>query len=157
MTLLWLHVTRSTQPHLIVPDLAKGSFGGSGEYNYNQSQKLLRLTMFSWKSPKQMLDLLEDTQNSSSPWLNVVPRLEKLCQAVVVRNDQTNLQPILNKGKSVQVYFWDRFSPKLKKCWKEFYKDWFTNCAFTECVTIGYHMRYHVCYHTFMEIWLHFY
>ena len=46
-----------------------------------------------------MLDLLKDTQNSPFPlWLNVVPSLEKLCQAVVVRNDQANLQPTLNKG-----------------------------------------------------------
>ena len=35
---------------------------------------------------------------SPPPLLKVVPSLEKLCQAVVARNDQTNLQPILNKG-----------------------------------------------------------
>ena len=33
----------------------------------NQSQKLLILTIVSRKSPKQMLALLKDTQNSPSP------------------------------------------------------------------------------------------
>ena len=32
------------------------------------------------------------------PWFNVVPSLEKLQQAVVVRNEQANLQLTLNKG-----------------------------------------------------------
>ena len=32
----------------------------------NQSEELLRLTIFLWKSPKKMLDLLKDTQNSHS-------------------------------------------------------------------------------------------
>ena len=45
-----------------------------------------------------MLGLLKDTQNFLSPWFNVVPSLEKLYQTVVVRNDQANLQPTLNKG-----------------------------------------------------------
>ena len=45
-----------------------------------------------------MLELLKDTQNSPSSWFNVVPSLEKLCQAVVARNDKANLQPTLNKG-----------------------------------------------------------
>ena len=33
----------------------------------NQSQKLLRLAIFSWRSPKKMLDLLKDTHNSTPP------------------------------------------------------------------------------------------
>ena len=70
----------------------------SGRWTYNQSQKLLRLTIFSWKSPKKMLDLLKDAQKCLSPWFNVVPRLEKLCQAVVAKNNQEKLQPTLNKG-----------------------------------------------------------
>ena len=61
-----------------------------------------------------MLDLLKDTQIFLSLWFNVVPGLEKLCQAVleklcqavleklcqavVARNDQANLKPTLNKG-----------------------------------------------------------
>ena len=36
-----------------------------------------------------MKDLLKDTPTS---WFNVAPILEKLCHAVVVRNEQTNLQ-----------------------------------------------------------------
>ena len=44
-----------------------------------------------------MLGLLKDTQNSPSPWFNVVPSLEKLRQAMVARNGQANLQPALNK------------------------------------------------------------
>ena len=63
----------------------------------NQSQKLLRLTIFSWKSPNKVLDLLKGTQNFPSPWFNVVPSLGKLCQALLARNDQANLQPTLNK------------------------------------------------------------
>ena len=34
----------------------------------------------------------------SPPWFNTVPSLEKLCQAVVARNEQGNVQPTLNKG-----------------------------------------------------------
>ena len=45
-----------------------------------------------------MLDLLKDIQISLSPWFNIVPSLEKLCQAVVAMNDQGNLQPTLNQG-----------------------------------------------------------
>ena len=45
-----------------------------------------------------MFNLLKDTQNSPSPWFNVVPSLKKLCQTVVARYDQANLQPALNKG-----------------------------------------------------------
>ena len=45
-----------------------------------------------------MFNLLKDTQNSPSPWFNVVPSLKKLCQTVVARYDQANLQPTLNKG-----------------------------------------------------------
>ena len=66
--------------------------------SYNQSQKLLRFTIFSGKSPKKMLDLLKDPRITPPLWFNVVPSLEKLCQVVVARNDQANLQPTLNKG-----------------------------------------------------------
>ena len=48
-----------------------------------------------------MLDLLKDTQNTPYPRFSVVPSLEKLCQAVMVRNDQANLQPTLNEGARV--------------------------------------------------------
>ena len=41
--------------------------------------------------------MLKDTQKFPSPWFNVVPSLEKLCWAVVARNDQANLQRTLNK------------------------------------------------------------
>ena len=54
-----------------------------------------------------MLDLLKNTQDSLSPWLNVVGSLKKLCQAVVVKNDQENLQPTLNKragGASLTIF-----------------------------------------------------
>ena len=44
-----------------------------------------------------MLHLLKDTQNFPSPWFNVVPSPEKLCKAVVAKNDQVNLQRTLNK------------------------------------------------------------
>ena len=63
----------------------------------NQSQKLLKKYFYE-KVLKKMLDLLKDTQNSPSSWFNVVPSLEKLSQAVLVRNDQVNLQPTMNKG-----------------------------------------------------------
>ena len=54
-----------------------------------------------------MLDLLKDTQNSPSPWFNVVPSLEKLCWAAVARNDQANLQSTLNNeagGVSLTIF-----------------------------------------------------
>ena len=35
---------------------------------------------------------------SPPPWFNVVPSLEKLCQAVVTRNEKAKWQPTLNKG-----------------------------------------------------------
>ena len=44
-----------------------------------------------------MLDLLNVTQSSPSLWFYIVPSLEKICQAVVARNDQANLQPTLDK------------------------------------------------------------
>ena len=62
------------------------------------------------KKSKKMLDLLKDTQNSISPWLNVVASLENLCQAVVARNGQANLQPILNReavGASLTIFVTD--------------------------------------------------
>ena len=43
-------------------------------------------------------------------WFIVVPGLEKLCQAVVARNQQANLQPTLNKvagGTSLAVFVTD--------------------------------------------------
>ena len=49
-----------------------------------------------------MLDLLKDTQN--------VPSLEKLCQEVVARNEQHNLQPTLNNdagGASLTIFVAD--------------------------------------------------
>ena len=46
-----------------------------------------------------MMNLLKDTHNSPSPWLNFVPSLEKLCHAVVARTEQANLQtPITVQG-----------------------------------------------------------
>ena len=54
-----------------------------------------------------MLDLLKNTQASLSPWLNVVASLKKLCQAVVVKNDQENFQATLNKrawGASLTIF-----------------------------------------------------
>ena len=57
-----------------------------------------------------MFDMLKDTQNSSSVWLNVVPSLEKLYQAVAARNEQVNLQPTLNKcagGASPTIFVTD--------------------------------------------------
>ena len=42
-----------------------------------------------------MLDMLKNIQNSI---FNVVPILEQLCQAVVAKNEQENLQPTLNEG-----------------------------------------------------------
>ena len=46
----------------------------------------------------------------SSPWFNVVPNLENLCQAAVGKYDQANLQPILNKwegGVSITIFATD--------------------------------------------------
>ena len=57
-----------------------------------------------------MLVLLKYTQNSPSPWFNAVPSLEELCQAVVARNDQANLQPALNKeagGTNLTIFVTD--------------------------------------------------
>ena len=52
-------------------------------------------------------------------WFNVLPSLEKLCQAVVARNEQAILQPTLNKGArgpSLTIVVTD--------CWFDF-KLWF--------------------------------
>ena len=54
------------------------------------------LSIFSWKSPKKMLDLLQNIQNSPSPWLNDVPSLQNQFQVVVRRNDPANFQLTLN-------------------------------------------------------------
>ena len=45
-----------------------------------------------------MFHMPKDTQNIPSPWFNDFPSLEKVCQAVVAKNEQANLQPTLNKG-----------------------------------------------------------
>ena len=68
-----------------------------------------------------MLDLLKDTQIFLSLWFNVVPGLEKLCQAVGARNDQANLKPTLNKriGEAGLTIICDWLSPKSKKLWKD--------------------------------------
>ena len=42
--------------------------------------------------------MFKDTQTFPSPRSNFVSSLEKLCQAVVARNQQVNLQSTLNKG-----------------------------------------------------------
>ena len=52
--------------------LTKASSWKFNQYNEyskksNQSQKLLRLAIFSWRSPKKMLDLLKDSHNSTPP------------------------------------------------------------------------------------------
>ena len=69
-----------------------------------------------------MLDFLKDTHNSPSPWFNVVPSLSKICQAVVAKNDQANLQPALNNGTGGLVSLWmymALFFHYLKQCCKE--------------------------------------
>ena len=74
-----------------------------------------------WKG----LELLKDTQISPYPWFNVVSSLEKLCQAVVTRNDQANLQPTLNKGAgcaSLKNSLW-LIVAIIKKELKGFFKD----------------------------------
>ena len=61
-----------------------------------------------------MLDLLKDTQNPPPPpRFNVVPSLEKPCQAVVARNDQTNVQydqtaNMRAGGASLTIFVTDR-------------------------------------------------
>ena len=76
----------------------------------NESQKLLRLITFSWKSPKKLLHLLRDTQNSPSPWLNVVSRMEKLCysrQSWPGMTKQTcNQHWIKSQGVQVSLFLW---------------------------------------------------
>ena len=61
------------------------------------------------------------------PWLNVVPSLKKLCQAVLARNVLVNLQPTLNKvaqGSSFTILVTNCIQNlKKKKKWKEFFKD----------------------------------
>ena len=48
------------------------------------------------KSPKNIW-LLKDNQNCPSHWLNGMPRMKKLFEAVLTKNEQANLQPILIK------------------------------------------------------------
>ena len=38
-----------------------------------------------------MFDVLKDTHNSPPPWFNVVPSLQKLCQAGVAVNGATKI------------------------------------------------------------------
>ena len=72
---------------------------------YNQSQKLLRLAVFLWKSPKKCF---KDTQNSHSSWFNVVPSLEKLCQAAVagMTKKTCNQHWIREQGVQVSLFLW---------------------------------------------------
>ena len=54
--------------------------------------------IFLRKSSKKNVRFAQRYPEFPSSWFNVVPSLEKLYQAVLVRNDQVNLQPTLNKG-----------------------------------------------------------
>ena len=54
-----------------------------------------------------MLDLLKDTQNSPSPLVQCFTKSGKVCQSVVARNEQANLQRRLNKragGASLTIF-----------------------------------------------------
>ena len=67
-----------------------------------------------------MLDLLKGTQNCPLPaWFNIVSSLKKLCQAVVARNNQVNLQPTFQQTSH---YFYACLSPKSKYLKKNFLK-----------------------------------
>ena len=50
------------------------------------------------KSPKTTFDFLKFTQKSTLPRFNVVTTLKKICQALLARIEQANLQRTLNKG-----------------------------------------------------------
>lgn len=66
-----------------------------------------------------MLDLLNVTQSSPSLWFYIVPSLEKICQAVVARNDQANLQPTLDKvdGGASLTILWLIVVKRVKRCY----------------------------------------
>ena len=45
--------------------------------SYNQSQKLFRIIIYPWKSPKKMLDLFKDIHNSSSSLVQCLAKSRK--------------------------------------------------------------------------------
>ena len=57
-----------------------------------------------------------------TPWFNVAPSWAKLCQAVVAKNDQANLQQTLKKGQGVQasLVLWLIVDKMHHICLKEF-------------------------------------
>ena len=76
----------------------------------NQSPKFLKLTIFSSKSPIKCWSCSNIPRIPPPTWLNVVLSPEKLCHVVVVRNDQANFQPTLNKdsgGASLTIFATD--------------------------------------------------
>ena len=84
----------------------------------NQSQKKLRLTTFSWKSPKKILGLLKDTQNSLSLLFKYCVKSGKTMLDSSSKNRQVNLQPTLNKragGLTIFVTDYSSWFPCITK------------------------------------------
>ena len=78
----------------------------------NQSQNLLRPTIFLWKSTKNVrLALIP--RISLPSWLNLVASLGKLCDTLV-----TELTCKQGRWGSQSHYFCDWLSPKLRKFWR---------------------------------------
>ena len=64
----------------------------------NWCQKLLRVAIFSSKSPKKYLTCSNVLKIPPYLWLNVFPRLKKPFQAEMARNKEASLPPTWNNG-----------------------------------------------------------
>ena len=71
-----------------------------GSYpNKDDITNSIHFCLFYFQRLSKVLDTVKRlAQSSPSPLLNVMPSLEKLCQAVLSMNEQANLQPTSNKG-----------------------------------------------------------
>ena len=90
---------------------------------------------FHGKVLKKCLTCSRIPRISPTPWFNVVASLEKLCQAVVARNKQGNLQPTLSKrtgGASLPIFVTDCFQnlKKIAKGCLETQKELFEKVAY---------------------------
>ena len=92
----------------------------------NQSQiLLLRLVIFSRKSPKKMLDLLKDIHNSPLFLGSMFFQVWKTYAGQRWRRmtKQTYNQDWIRRHGCKSYCFFEWLSPKLKKLWKEFFED----------------------------------
>ena len=99
--------------------------------------KIIETDYIFTKKSKKSVEFAQRYPEFPSPWFNIVPSLEKLCQAVEEKNDQANLQPTLNKGAggaSLTIFVTD--CRLIRRCrwwwWYSLFPFWTGNILFRQ-------------------------